>query len=741
MIRKPAKFVSAFICAVFVFSASLFCEESMNTRVARRYAELAIAALDSDDSETAQIYTETALAYDGTLSDLWYLSYLIEAEKDSLPAEQREPLEKAVLLDKWNTYSAAVARTQLAKLNMRTGDFVSALNQLTNYPELITPEAQALKIEIYYKTGDYGSARDIVEDSVSLYPGNSSFARLFFEYEMAFDGIVSLNRKNAALYTKLGSSSPLTAFDAPVSALGKRLLQHIYEYADKDNDILLYAAYFADEANALRYLDAYKTRNYTNPFFAESAYINGAISAAEAVDLFIELSGENIDYNQLCNFSEALYANNETDAQDQLFVYLWNYTGNVYFDTNWNSIIDMTCAYDHGLPLEAVYDKDNDGISSWECVFEFGIPHVILLPEESRRITYSQYPAIETVENIANGQTYELVPDSLTWTPLSLQLSAVIENFFVPLPAFYYNPVSDETILADSYRITTPVNERPEAAAQFTMLRGKPLSAQYMQNDAVYAEAFFDDGKITKRSVDFDDDGFFEKTEIYGFDWRTAITLMTEEEENRLFSELFNSLFGKTGTYLESVELDLDFDGNPDYKITWNADGTETSCWDSPEEGVWNMTCTNSKDGNCLSASFVNPVTGAQVTVAYLDSEPVIFEDNHTVYSIVRQDRQNLPKENNVSFYWIYPAGFAADFADLSGNYSDILGNISEKLIGLINTDNGMSSFMSVFDALSLLQENNEDEDNSGTLIMDPYRIFAVKAGNSIFAQLIDKSL
>ncbi len=739
MIRKTAKFAAAFVCAVFVFSASLFCEESMNTRVAKRYAELAIAALDSGDSESAQLYTQSALAYDETLSDLWYISYLIEAGKDSLPAAQTEPLEKAVLLDRWNTYSSAVARTQLAKLRMQTGDFTGALRQLTDYPELITPDAQALKIEIYYKTGDYGSARDIVEDSVALYPSEASFPRLFFEYEMAFDGIVSLNRENSSIYTKLGSNSSLTAFDAPVSALGKRLLQHIFEYADKDNDILLYAAYFADQTNALRYLDAYRTREYNNPFFAESAYINGAISAAEAVDQFIELSDGNIDYNQLCNFSEALYANNETDAQDQLFVYLWNYTGNVYFDTNWNSITDMTCVYEHGLPLEATYDKDNDGISSWECVFEFGIPHFILLPEESRKVTYSQYPAIESVENLSTGQIFELVPDSLTWTPLALQLSAVIENFFVPLPAFYYTPLSDETILADSYRITTPVNERSEATAQFTMLRGKPLSAHYQQNDKVYAEAFFDDGKITRRSVDFDDDGFFEKTEIYGFDWRTAITLMTEEEENELFSDLFNSLFGKTGTYLESIELDLDFDGNPDYKVTWNADGTETSFWDSTEEGTWNMTCTSSKDGDCISASFMNPVTGALVSVAYLDSEPVILEDNHTVYSIVRQNRQDLTEDSNVSFYWIYSADFAADFTELSDNYHDILDSISENLVSLINTDNGMSSFMSVFNASSLLPETPAD--NLGTLIMDTYRICAIKAGNSIFAQLIDRFL
>ena len=91
----------------------------------------------------------------------------------------------------------------------------------------------------------------------------------------------------------------------------------------------------------------------------------------------------------------------------------------------------------------------------------------------------------------------------------------------------------------------------------FNFLDGKPVFARYYENQKMYAQMQFKDGLPESRTVDMDNDGFFELTETYETEIQNIKKTELENEPNFLAKAL--------NAPVKMIQIDMNGDTIADY--------------------------------------------------------------------------------------------------------------------------------------------------------------------------------
>ena len=123
-------FVLSFICLFSSGLASQSASKIANRQTAIRCLQLAKSFINQNSWDSVPSRIEMGLAYDDSISDLWYLNAVTKFHFGSSRSEVLPLVEKALACDEWVDYNRDNARILYADLLCDTGSYQKALDLL-----------------------------------------------------------------------------------------------------------------------------------------------------------------------------------------------------------------------------------------------------------------------------------------------------------------------------------------------------------------------------------------------------------------------------------------------------------------------------------------------------------------------------------------------------------------------------------------------------------------------------------
>ena len=548
------------------------------------------------------VYEKSSLgvAYDNNIPDLWLLRAEAAAELNRPKVEIISYVETALKSREWIQNRTDSARLLYADLLSDTCEWNSSLAVLEVEPRLVSADADFVRAKDYYRSGNLEPARKIVRDAKTLYPDDGRFQLLFLQRE----------RNNAA--------------NREVAAYAASLLKTHTLWSGEYPEILVQAAHYSStDEERIRLLKAYAAQGLQDELHTVLSLRYGIISENTAFELMVGFAEKGLTYDYLREFVSLLKtAEVKTKARE----WLGAFEGVLIFDTNNDGIADLSAEYKRGRASFIRYDENQDGLSSWQAFCDFGVPFSLTLPEKEITLDYGIYPSLSRISDAKSDVTYELTADTTMWTPLNIVLAPFETlgiKFFIPNPKHNAKLPPENVILAFASSMKRPTPERADARVRFSLLDGIPQSSVYYQNDVPYAYGFFENGTLQFRSVDIDDDGFFELTEIYDFSPSKVGRFISTVEQQKLCEDLFGSKYSLVGTYCVKKIHDSNKDGRSDSFIDFLGNGERIISWDiDPEpDGAWDIRSIIKGDNQI--DQFIHPVSKEEITIMNRNGKPV----------------------------------------------------------------------------------------------------------------------
>lgn len=623
-----------------------------NRRTALRCLALAKEYAADKDWNAVTSQAALGLAYDDTIADLWYVYAVADNALGETKAVVLPLVTKALTEGEWVDYNRDGARVLYADILCDTGRFSEVPGILDAKPVIFSADAEYIRAKAYYRMKDeasVGTARTKVDTARKIYPDDTRFPLLFFKCESPDDDNQTVRKIADSFISRIS----LYTEAAP----------------DKDAELEIYAALFARGEMQKRMLKSFSARGLQHPLYAAAALRAGLIDEEAAFDYFTSFADGSIAYAQILDFVKLI----KSDAVKQLAnTYFTAYSGVILSDTDGDGIDDMYSKYYRGRPDTVVYDKNQDGIVDWRIVCDFGVPTHAEVTENNLEVSWDPYPSVKEVvfrgKNKESVLTFNLVRETLPWTPVDILQEATIASatgaqFFYPQLKADAQPLNDEMLIgaASSYEI--PSKERLNAKITFTILDGQAQIARYSVNGKMYAQAQFDHGVPTMRTVDADDDGVFETTEFYGFDKDGSMEVHTMEEERAVMTNLFGLPANGAGFYLRLIQVDRDGDTVPDFTEEYLAHNGKITSWDTDRDGLWDIRYVSyprvkNAEGKLEplveDAMFYETTNHNLVTVTSIDGVPSKVTTN--------SEQLTVQRDPVYDFYWIGRTG-RSDFA------------------------------------------------------------------------------
>ncbi len=668
------------LCLIFPQNPSV---SSANRKTAVRYLKVSEQYLASKNWSSADANAQLGLAYDDSISDLWYISSLSKSSLNE-PLYKIIPLvEKSLDLENWVDYNKDSARVFYADLLSSGRQVQKALEILDSDPFIYSADAEYIRSKSYYILKDFTQARERIEAARRIYPEDIRFAELFFKFEYANGG---RNEENAKLA------------DVFINSLS------LYKTPGTDLEIL--AAIFATGQKRLRMLKSFDARGLRSPLYAIVALEDSVnlLTEEKALDYFYSFCNDSIDFDLLLKFSSLL----KTEENKSNFAeYLNQYDGTILKDTDGDLIYNLKVEYSRGRPQKIVYDENQDELEDWSSDCDFGVPQKLYLTDNNIELEYGNWPFVQKTvykdEKMADGYKiiFNLLPDEFSWTPFLIIPDETIKNnlgfdFFIPVVKEKQDPVLAEELLKSSSSYEIPSNERKNANITVSLFNGKNQLARYFQNGKMYAQTQFYDGLPEFRTVDMDGDGLFETTETYGYDKEQKFN--SKEDELQIMQNLFGEFLENPGIYVKMVQIDMNGDTIPDYTEEYTAGEGKIASWDFDADGMWDTRYIKLPLGADKTlteeAQFYDPFTKELVSVVSKNGKP---------YSVSKNKKtENVIKAKNYNLYWIGSEGTDSD---------------AEKILKTVN----QSSLMSV---CTVVQNQLK-------------RMLAVRVGQFVFGQIL----
>src|SRR5574344_2377706 len=407
-----------------------------NRRTALRCLALAKEYAADKDWNAVTSQAALGLAYDDTIADLWYVYAVADNALGETKAVVLPLVTKALTEGEWVDYNRDGARVLYADILCDTGRFSEVPGILDAKPVIFSADAEYIRAKAYYRMKDeasVGTARTKVDTARKIYPDDTRFPLLFFKCESPDDDNQTVRKIADSFISRIS----LYTEAAP----------------DKDAELEIYAALFAQGETQVRMLKSFSARGLQHPLYAAAALRAGILDEESAFDYFISFADGSISYSILEDFIPLI----KSEAVKQLEnTYFTSYSGVLIDDTDGDGIDNMYCKYSRGRPDTVVYDKNQDGIVDWRIVCDLGVPTHAEVTENNLEVSWDPYPSVKEVvfegEENKSVLTFNMVQETLNWTPVELDVDENIKNY-TGSEFFYPNLIADSKNINDEMLI------------------------------------------------------------------------------------------------------------------------------------------------------------------------------------------------------------------------------------------------------------------------------------------------
>nr|MCR4790671.1 hypothetical protein [Treponemataceae bacterium] len=555
-----SKFFCSLILSLFLIAGNLFAQTFIDAEIAQRQTALRCANtarnyLLEENYGSALIQAEIGLSYDKQLSDLWYIKAVCASKNERSRYETLECAKNAYEYNDWNIFDPTQGLIIYADILIDTNNPEYAYQLLESK---FSKEIEYLKAKACYFLGDIAKARSLLSSAYRVFSEEARFPYLFFRSEFFESVFIDKPVDDAAF------------------ELSKTFLTHIQDWESENPDILFYASFFTQNPDEQKRLfGQYIAQNH---MICEAVYYavkQNFITQDQAFLYFKEFADE-IDY---AIFVKTLTCFTEDLVVEKVKEYLASYDGTILLDSNRDFIHDFSISYLEGRPYIINADFDQNDLDDFVVNCEFGLPYSAFISKTNIEIQYDIYPVMKSIKATENTQ-FELVQNAYSWECLNFQAKVLFNDLI-----FYYvfpteEKISqltkvdfDELMQSSRYIYSRVQKDFDYYEKKFLVVDGLPQEIEYERNGSKYAKAFLENGNVSYRIIDNDFDGSFELTEYYEFDQEKCSLYASEEESQRLYSELFGTINAQKGLYLKKVALDSNADGLVDVVEEYFPDG------------------------------------------------------------------------------------------------------------------------------------------------------------------------
>ena len=116
-------------------------------------------------------------------------------------------------------------------------------------------------------------------------------------------------------------------------------------------------------------------------------------------------------------------------------------------------------------------------------------------------------------------------------------------------------------------------------------MKDKMIYEGDFENDKKYAVCDFTKGLPYYRYVDYDNDGYYETSEIY--DFLSEDDEFDRAEERKLIESVFTKASGMENLYLQKVQIDRNANTIIEYSEQFIENGGKIILWDNDDNGIW----------------------------------------------------------------------------------------------------------------------------------------------------------
>ena len=218
-------------------------------------------------------------------------------------------------------------------------------------------------------------------------------------------------------------------------------------------------------------------------------------------------------------------------------------------------------------------------------------------------------------------------------------------------------------------------------------MKGKKISAVFLQNDKSYAFCNFSDMPFV-RAVDSDEDGYFETSELYD--------LVNEETFPDGFdSEFISNIFGQSvlneKIYLKQIKIDRNANSFFEFSEEYLPDNGKICYWDNDDNGILDCkhTIFGKKDGEPLKeeSEFYDENGNVLITISFVNKIPIKMMEKESEVLIFAGENENV--------YWVENL-FGADIENKIIN--SVKNNIAQGAVDVCEIDGMRFSVIKVED-------------------------------------------
>lgn len=551
-----------------------------NRRTALRCLSNATGYASEKNFEAAMSQAKLGIAYDDSISDLWYVvaacgSALGESKADVLPV-----LERSLKGNNWVNYNRDNARLMAADILSDTCRSKEALAILDDKPALYSSDAEFVRVKSYYRLGDPASvskARNKIDGARRIYPSDTRFPLVFFKYENPDE------------------------MDSSAKRIADYFISQITQYQeaspDKDAELEIYAASFADGQVKKRLLKSFHARGLEHPLYASEALSSDIIDQQHAFEYVCEFAEKEIDLELL----KKVYGKiTDPKVIEYSSKYFESFGGSLTQDTDGDGIANLLVKYVRGRPQKIVYDRNQDGKLEWTIDCDFGVPVSGSFTERDMSVVWDQFPFLSSLlfnsegHKTLAGEKFSFAGESLLWTPIVIQIEDFISkkagvDFFYPVLNENVPEVSNSQLLDSASAFEIDLSARNGEKIHFMLLGGNVTQAMYYRNNVLYAQAQFEGNIPVLRVVDCDNDGVFETTEFYDIDQKGNMEVHSLKDERTIMQNLYGVPSSGAEFYLRMVQIDTNGDTVPDFTEEYLEHGGKITSWDTDSSGKWNV--------------------------------------------------------------------------------------------------------------------------------------------------------
>lgn len=634
------------ILFLLVFSFSCFAEQgasaaAANRRTALRCLNQASYSVTGLDWESAMSHSELGISYDDGISDLYYILAISKASTGCNNAEVLPYVEKALEINNWVDYNRDGARVLYADILCNTRRYSEVSNILDSAPFLYSADAEFIRAKSYYRIGTNESikkAREKIDSARRIYPDDTRFPLLFFKNESPSDTDSEVKR--------------LSSFFI------KQVAQYVEASPDKDAELEIYAALFADGMDREHLLKSFSARGLKHVLYSRVALESGLISEKAALEDFMKFAESGVTLLELQNFVSLL---TDVSVIEKLHAYFNAFDGIIYIDPDGDGISNIRVKYLRGRPAEIVYDDNQDGLIKWNIECDFGLPVKCSVVEENAVFVWDGFPYLKNIsyKDEAGKESYgfTLVSESFGWTPVFIvQNDFLFDSCGLSLYVPVLNPlgvdVKSSELISVASELKIASHKEENVIVNYMLLNGEFISSRYYKDGVLFAQCQFKNNIPDIRVIDRNNDGVFETTEFYSESVEQSA--YTENDDSEFMADLLGINISVAPFRLKMIQIDRDGNTVPDFTEEYLTDGGKIASWDNDEDGLWEVRYVSyglsyDESGNALplkeDSLFYEKPSGKLVVISFSDGIPVGVKSGDETFSVV--------KDPLVNFYWI----------------------------------------------------------------------------------------